>query len=182
MRIFYGIASQLDSARNAEVETLWRVLDEICGLKGVQITPVPHFSWQIVEGYNQDALLVVLADIAKKTKPFTAHTTGLGIFSGEMPVIYIPVVKDAVLLRFHEMLWEQTREMATGISPYYTPENWIPHITLAHGDVDHQNIHCALEKLAFRTYNWEFVVDHLVLGNQLEDEVWQLQTLFPFEG
>lgn len=177
-----GIATLLEPHKHADIEAMWSDLETDCDLKGIKITPVPHFSWQLVERYQLDRLFEVLDEFCKKSQPFLARTTGLGLFTGENPVIYIPLVKDYQLLQFHEALWKETAPSGSGISLHYSPENWIPHITLASEDVDRIKLSCALEKLAFQTYNWEFIVDHLVVGRQRDDETSEFIRRFDFGG
>lgn len=177
-----GIATLLEPHRYADIEAIWSYLEADCDLKGVKITPVPHVSWQLVDSYQMDMLFAVLEEFCRHAKPFLARTTGLGIFTGENPVIYIPLVKNHQLLRFHEILWNETARAGSGIIPHYSPENWIPHITLASGDVDRIKLSCAMERLAFHTYNWEFVVDHLVVGRQRDEEVSEFIRHFELGG
>jgi 2'-5' RNA ligase len=163
-----GIASLLDPPAESRVKEIWQELEDRCGLKGVRITPFPHFSWQVAEGYDIPALETALQQIARQTKPFPARTTGLGVFTGGGPILYIPLVKDRKLLEFHVLLWEATRTCAISAHPYYSPAAWIPHITLAYGDVNTGNLDCAMQALAFQSFDWEIMVDNLVFIAQSE--------------
>jgi 2'-5' RNA ligase len=109
-------------------------------------------------------------------------TTGLGIFTGEVPVIYIPLLKNPNLIAFHGHLWERLNGVGIGASHYYSPRRWAPHITLAHGDVDQEALVCALAKLAFREFNWEIIVDNLAFAYQPEDKTGWTKYRFPFLG
>jgi 2'-5' RNA ligase len=159
---------------------MWQDLAQNCGLSGVQATPLPHFSWQIAEAYDLQAIRPVLGDICRTTRPFAVMTTGLGIFTGGIPVIYIPVVKNPHLIHLHRRLWRATLPLSRESSPFYSPEMWLPHITLAHGDVDHDKLGCALGRLAFGNYNWEILVDHLTLVHQVEGQEGWLRMRFDF--
>ena len=48
----------------------------------------------------------------------------------------------------------------------YTPEQWVPHITLAYRDVSSANLDCVMQGLAFQDFNWEIQVDNLILVAQ----------------
>jgi 2'-5' RNA ligase len=161
-----GIATFLIDPHKTQVETLWRELEERCGLVGVKITPFPHFSYQVVEDYDQSRLEPILREIARNTHPFTVRTGGLGLFTGENPIIYLTLVKDAPLLCFHRMIWDRTKEVATGANPYYAPDLWVPHITLAYGDVDRSKLNCAMDFLASQPFEWEICVDNLAFVGQ----------------
>ena len=84
------------------------------------------------------------------------------MFSGVKPVIFIPLVKSPQLIEFHQKIWQRLESCGTGISPYYNPENWLPHISLAYSDVTQENIGQVMESLAFRTFNWTFEVNNFV--------------------
>ncbi len=161
-----GIASLLNDPHKSQVESIWQELEAKCGLIGVRVTPLPHFTYQVVEAYDQPQLVRIIREIAQKAMPFTVYTTGVGLFTGNTPVIYLPLVKNDLLLHFHKVIWDRTIELAHGVSPYYSPELWIPHITLGYGDVTNFNLGCAMETLAFRELNWEIAVDNLTFIGQ----------------
>jgi 2'-5' RNA ligase len=149
-------------------------------LAGIQITPIPHFSWHVAEGYDLKKVRPALEEIAKISEPFIIRSTGLGLFSGDKPVVFISLVKDVRLLRFHQLVWDKISPAADRPSPYYSPESWMPHITLAHGDLDANRVVCAMEKLAFRSFNWEILVDNIALINQDEGHVGKESLRFKF--
>jgi 2'-5' RNA ligase len=68
------------------------------------------------------------------------------------------------------MIWEQAKTSAHCINHFYSPASWIPHITLAHGDVDPHKLTCAMESIAFQSFDWEIIVDNLALIGQDEDD------------
>jgi 2'-5' RNA ligase len=158
----HGIVSMLPQPFYRQVEDLWDELERDHGLRGIRVTPYPHFSWQIGEEYDEAGLELTLSAVAKLSKPFTVRTTGLGFFSGEQPVLFIPVVKSPDLVRYHQQLWKALEPLGKGINPYYNPQNWVPHISLAYLDLNPQNIGAVTRVLAFRTFNWEFSVENLV--------------------
>jgi 2'-5' RNA ligase len=176
----HGIVSLLDPFHNHQVEDLWKELESDCGLTGIQVTPIPHFSWQVAYDYNLDLLKPAMEEIARISNPFVARTTGIGLFTGERPVMFISLVKDATLLNFHKLLWDMTKEAAVMPSSFYSPEAWMPHITLAHGDTDWTRITCAMEKLVFQPFNWEILVDNISLINQFEGKVGEEKLHFVF--
>jgi 2'-5' RNA ligase len=165
-----GIASLLDAPAYTQVVSIWQELETECELTGIKITPLAHFSWQVAEKFDLDKTAEILERITRKSKPFPASASGLGIFSGQVPVLYIPVVKDENLLRFHANLWEETRSVVKGSNRHYLPQFWIPHITLAYGDVDSIKLNCALRRLAFKPLNLEIQVNNLALVYQDNDE------------
>jgi 2'-5' RNA ligase len=157
----HGIVSLLPQPYYKEVESIWNKLEKEIGLTGVRVTPYPHFSWQIAESYDMDKLINVFEDIAVCTKPFEVKTTGIGLFTGKSPVVFIPVVKDVQLLKFHYSIWERLKQVGEDISDYYSPQSWVPHISLAYEDVTKENIGKVLNKLSFMDFSWSFEVDNI---------------------
>jgi 2'-5' RNA ligase len=167
----HGIVSLLDSKYYAKVEGLWDELELDCSLMGIQVTPLPHFSWQVAHDYDLKSLKPVLEKIASAAHPFKVRTTGIGLFTGPKPVVFISLVKDALLLRFHELVWRLTYNSAIFPSPFYAPEAWMPHITLAYGETNWSRLSCTLEKLVYHPFNWEIEVDHITVISQFEGQI-----------
>lgn len=178
----YAIVSLLDTQNDARLAALWRDLEADCRLAGVSLTPLPHFSWHIAAEYDFKRLEAGIESLAASARPFRVRTTGLGIFSGPSPVVYIPIIKDNFLAAFHKRVWDVVHPAAIGASSHYAPDVWIPHITLAYGDVDADKLSCAMDKLAFMTFNWEIEVGQLALVYALPGQVGKLQSKYPFGG
>ena len=156
-----GIISLLPPPFYQQVEALWDELEDSFALKGVRITPFPHFSWQIAENYDQAGLALTLKQIAARGIEFMAQTSGLGIFSSPQPTLYIALVRNPLLTRFHQQVWKAVEPLSTGASPYYRADNWVPHITIAYLDLTPQNIGALIQNLAFREFNWQFAVNNV---------------------
>ncbi len=102
----YAIASLLDSVSAYAVRGLWSRFETHCGLTGIKTTPLPHFSWLGAQEVQVGRVESVLSHIARQLRPFVARGAGLGIFTGPMPVLYVPLVKDAVIMEAHRRIWE----------------------------------------------------------------------------
>jgi 2'-5' RNA ligase len=166
-----GIASLLDKSATIRVELLWQELEARCGLVGIKTTPFPHISWQVTDAYDLKHLEKALETFAKQSQPFSVRSTGLGVFTGDHPILFISILKDEPLMRFQSLLWEQTNRIAIRPSPYYSPILWVPHITIAYNDVDQRNLDCAMQYLAFQNFDWEIQIDNLVFIAQTENQV-----------
>ncbi len=177
----HGLVSLLDPHHYALVEEIWAELARDCGLTGIQVTPYPHFSWKIALDYDFAALKIAAQEIAAEMEPFTVRATSLGIFTGEIPVVYLAVVRTAHLSALHAKIWARVLPLSTEPSPYYAPENWVPHISLAYGDVTHQNLPCVLQKLAFRHFDWEIKIDNISFLYEPECETCEKWFEYKFE-
>jgi 2'-5' RNA ligase len=178
----HGLVSLLAQPYYQKVQKIWDELEQECGLEGIRVTPYPHFSWQIAADYNLQKLGEVMENIAANTAPFSVLTTGLGIFTGPKPVIFVPLVKSTQLMNFHDLVWESVKLLGRDISPYYDPCSWTPHISLAYEDVNEFNISAVINKLVFETYNWEITVDNISLIYEPEGEIGKLKYNFQFIG
>ena len=176
----HGIVSLLDEKHYKLVEGLWGELESDFGLSGIKVTPFPHFSWNIANDFNYPDLETALQRIASSVRPFRLVTTGVGLFTGEKTTIYIPVVKTVELLRYHGLIWELTASASHGRSPLYSPAQWMPHISLAYGDVTQQNIGPLMERLAFQSFNWEMTIDNIALVYEPSGTVGILKNHFKF--
>ncbi len=156
-----AIASLLDIHANRQVEEIWDWLEANCGLSEIKLTPLPHFSWQTAETYDIEPLEAALQGLTSRITPFTVRTAGIGVFTGEIPVFYLSLVKTSQLLSLHQMIWEHVSPFGRTINDLYAPEYWIPHISLAYRDITPAKLACALEGLIYSPLDIEILVDNL---------------------
>ena len=180
--VMHGLVSFLDASHYKTVEDIWSELETNFGLTGIKVTPYPHFSWQVAEDYEWDVIAEKMKEISENTTPFIVRTAGLGIFSGESPIIFIAVVKDLNLIKHHTDIFNTVEPVAKGIVPYYHPNVWVPHISLAYSDVIENNIGVIMRFLSFRHFNWEIEIDNLALIYEPTGSIGQLKYKFKFSG
>ncbi len=178
----YGIVALLDDEHTARVEGLWDELREVCGLSCIELTPFPHFSWHIAEDYDFEQLEDRLSVVVQQTFAFKVTTAGLGVFTGDQPVVYLQVVKDAHLLKLHQHIWDEIQGLGLGISRHYVPDHWMPHITLANRDVSGENLPCIFSLLGKRNFNWEIEVSQYAIGHQHGDAPGEITRIFPLNS
>jgi 2'-5' RNA ligase len=178
----HGVVSLLDDVHYALVEKLWDELAQKFDVRGIYVTPFPHFSYQVAESYDVEAVESVLRDVAGRTRPFRVRTAGLGIFTVASPILHIPIVRSPELTAFHAELWRALPQTPTGkVAAYYQPEAWVPHITLAHGDVDAAKVGEVIARLSARNFHWEITVNNLSLIYDTGTEQ-GLRCRFNFDG
>lgn len=181
-RPLHSLATLLPSVQAEKVQALWNAIEESTGLKGVRRTPQPHFSWQLANDYDFEALARQAQALAARSKPFLVKTCGLGLFTAPTPVLFIPLIKTAALAEFHKQVWDETKTASASRSVYYRPVVWMPHITLACSDTAAGRLGPVIEELAFQSYDWEFAVDHLAILQQPEEGPARLRARFAFGG
>jgi 2'-5' RNA ligase len=167
----YAIASLLDPYSSQKIQELWDYLESDCGLSGIKKTPLPHFSWQGANDYHFPQVSELLQKLANEIAPFAVKTAGLGIFTSESPILYLPLVKTQHLMKIHKKIWDGVETNADQLIDFYAPDSWMPHITLAYHDLNRQNLPCAFSELAFRPFKFEITVNNLAVIYQSDQEV-----------
>ena len=156
-----GVVSLLDEQHHRVVEDMWAELAERFGLRGVYATPYPHFSYQIAPQYDAELLKSILEDVAARQTVFHVQTTGLGIFTGAQPVLYIPVVRSLQLTQFQQLLWNELASASQDASEYYHPDRWMPHITISFSDLDKSRLADVIVWLSERPFHWTIEINNL---------------------
>jgi len=159
----YAIISTLDTDSAKIVSDLWQRLCKSCGLKEIYNLSTPHFTWFLAEGLDHGKVMPLIRQIASMRDPFKVHTFGLGIFSGEKPVLYLPIVKFVEMIHLHRAIWNQIQPYGEDPELYYSPRLWVPHITLALKDLTKENLACAVNAIAFDPIELFIAVNNLAL-------------------
>ncbi len=158
----HAVVSLLDPVSDTLVRMLWAKLDANCGLRAALITPLPHVSWLVGEGFDFETLRTAAALFAAEHAPMTTRMSGLGVFTGaEDIVFFVQLVKTQELMRFHRAVSAFSRPHVASPSPHYAPDRWMPHITLAHRDVTPDSLACAARALANQDLTQEVRLESL---------------------
>lgn len=176
----YAIISELDQQSSVKVIEFWKTLREACGLRGIYDVPTPHFTWFAAEKLDVDQAKSIISQIVKGVKPFEIRTFGLGVFSGDHPVLYLPLVKTRKILNFHDEVWEKLRPYSEETQLYYSPWLWVPHITLALKDLSRENLSCAINAIAYEPIELINRVTNLILADYKDERPGQMLERFPF--
>lgn len=155
-----AIISLLPDPFYRQVEQLWDQLENEVGLRGIRSAPFPHFSWQGAQEYEENGLELILKTMADLSKPIKVQTSGLGLFTGKYPVIFINVIKSPQLMRMHQQIWSGTRPIGKEFNLYYEPDVWQPHISIAMEDVTPEKIGPVMKELSVIEFNWTFEIDN----------------------
>lgn len=171
-----AITSLLDPKHSDLVNNIIIDFEKEFGLKKVQATPLPHITYLIAETFHIGLLKNYLSRLCDTVRPIHAYSTGIGVFPGEHPVIYIPVLRTQPLNKLHSQLFQDISKMSIQVGPYSKPQLWLPHISLALGDVTNDMMTPIFQYLAHYTFDWEIVLDNLsifresVNGHSFEKE------------
>lgn len=178
----YAIISELDPVSSSTVSSLWYKLREACGLKEIYNIPTPHFTWFAADGLNIPKAAPILTQIAEASELLNLHVFGLGIFSGEHPILYLPMVKSMDMISLHQKIWNQTQPYSEGKKFYYSPRLWVPHITLALKDLTRENMACAVNAVSFEPIELFVTVNSLAIVEHIDENIGKTLEIFKFNG
>jgi 2'-5' RNA ligase len=160
----HGIVSLLDPSHAAQVAAVWARLQDQLDLQGMDIPPFPHVSYHVAEQYEVVLVEPLVRAVATHTAPVEVVTTGLGIFTrGLQPVLYITVARHPGLSALQAALWPTLAACSAGIIEYYHPDQWVPHITLHHGNLSADALAEAVRFLSHWDLTWRLRLDNLTL-------------------
>lgn len=138
-----GIVSLLDAASEQAVRALWNELDRDWNLReGVRSAPIPHISYHVAETYDLTRIGHIPRRVAVETPPLRARIIGLDRFTEIEPVLYLAVERSAALLTLHASIWRAVEDagIARDAWKVYAPTYWVPHLTLAMGDLTEETL------------------------------------------
>ena len=159
----YALAALLDDTYTGKVQQIWDVLERECDLKILDIPPYPHVSFHGASAYHLEELDRQLREIARRIDVFRIHTTGLGVFTGKNPVVYIPVVASMPLLEIHQLLWDKTSQFGRQVNMLYQPDSWVPHITVLHDEIDADCMDCIFSHFIETPFAWDIEINRLAV-------------------
>ena len=128
----HAVVSLCDEPTTKAVNNLWAELANDFGVGHLaEVLPYPHVSYQIARHYDEAQLTNLVEQLAHQATPFSLQASGLALFTGLHPVLYVPIVRSIELSHFHQKVWQTILPAGEGIPLYYEPNFWMPHITLA---------------------------------------------------
>jgi len=159
----YAIIFNFDKKSDKKIRKVFRFLKE------KNLAPYmhesknsPHIGTAIFDSYDEKLATTILPDFAEKHPPISLQFAGMGIFTGESPVIYFSPVVTNELLELH-------KELNTLMFPYinnplslYMPGNWMPHCTIGF-KFPKKN----LSEIIHELNNIEFPIDFIINSFQL---------------
>lgn len=164
-----GIATLLDGADRERIEAIWDELRRDFGVRGVHARRFPHFSYHVAAEYDLAGVRVKLGGLARMIRPFTVRTSGIGIFTRKQPVIYLPVARTPALETLRQRIARSVEGIADAPNDYYAEDIWIPHVTIAEGDVDLLVLPEIVRRFGERNLQWEMPATNIAVIHAAED-------------
>jgi len=129
--MFYAIATLIDHS------TWGRILDKNPAVRDLIVSRQSqqeyiHFSWLISEDLDKEKTIKLLDDVAISTVEFDIQSGGIGIFTGIVPAITYGLVRNQQASHIQSRIWNNCLEHMGSMNMKYSPDRWIPHITILH--------------------------------------------------
>lgn len=175
----HAVVSFLDRKNTRVVRSFSKEVDRALRSHDALGTPVPHISYQGASEYKMEKLEHVLQRFASQSRRFKVHAGGLGIFTGFTPVLYVPVVRTSELSRFHLSLLRRISSNGSGLSEYYEPDLWTPHITIARTGVNQRPLAEIIGRLARKELELDITIDNLAIIHDDKGR-YSVRSRFPF--
>jgi len=174
-----GIVTLLDGADRERIEAIWDELRRDFGVRGVHAQRFPHFTYHAAAEYDPAGVRAKLDGLARTIRPFTVRTSGIGIFTRKQPVIFLPVARSPSIESLRQRIARGVEDFADAPNDYYAEDIWIPHVTLAEGDVDLLVLPEIVRRFGERTLQWEMLATNVAVIHAAED-VQEIRFRFDF--
>ncbi len=158
-----AIVSLLDEVHCRRLELLWDELRDRFGLTTGFATRYPHFSYLSAENITHESIDFLLEPLANEARPLTVTTAGLGYFPGPTPVIHLPIVRTFEIGTLHRKIWESCATAEIDPRAQFSPETWIPHITLALDGLSEIDPMSVFKWLTGLDLEWSIEIDNLAV-------------------
>ncbi|MEO8540989.1 MAG: 2'-5' RNA ligase family protein, partial [bacterium] len=171
-----------DDAHTARVASLWHEMHDRFGIPLGYSGALPHITFHLGTHDVETGAETVGQAVAAATPPFAITTAGLGIFGGPTPVLHLMVARSPEVANLAQTL--TARLAAAGFpstDPYFAADKWIPHITIAHGNLVGRDLAPLLAWLVVQPLAWEIPLHSLSIARETPDGVEVLAT-FPLGG
>lgn len=157
------LATSLDEPAASRIRELWDRLEADLGLRGVRKVPFPHLTWLGCEMLDTPRFVEILGTFSALSGPVKARSASLGLFLKPAPVLHLAVVRSPELERMHRQLWDLVETCAAEMHALYRPDLWVPHITLAQGDLEPEHVPEALRRCMHLNFPIDLTLKNLTL-------------------
>lgn len=161
------IVSILENKPYKEVKKIWKFIEKEYSSSGVQLFKHPHMTFQGGKTKNPGQVYKDFKDVVSKIKPFWIEVCGVRHFNKE--AIWLKVEKTKNMIELSELINDFMKEHCRDLFGCYAPEKWIPHITLAMGDLTEDNFEKAWKELKKQKIGFKQKLHNICIVRQYPD-------------
>lgn len=141
----YAVEMFFDKESDAQIRKIWRSLKESGISSWMEDSgSVPHVTLSVFGELDADEADRRLASFAEKVSGFPLVFASIGAFPTDEGVLFLAPVVTGELLRVHNAFHDFFADLREYQWPYYLPDSWVPHCTLAI-NIKWEEVHKALE-------------------------------------
>ncbi|GGF29162.1 hypothetical protein GCM10010954_30390 [Halobacillus andaensis] len=158
-----GVATLLSGEEKLEVLTYWNMFEIDFNSTGVQSFDSPNFGYQGGTCEDAASLKKDLEQLWAAHPSFEVNVDGFGYFEEPSPVVYLKIEKNERLAALHKDVHQLLEQHCENLFALYAPDQWVPHITLAMGDISPEDIQIFKKEYHNHAPAFTQKVDHLAL-------------------
>ena len=159
-----AIVSALDDPHREMVENIWGELKAVFGLQGVIGSTRPHVTYHVAESYDAARIGDALAAVARaRCGHSRLRRTASACSAAMRRCCTCTCRRRPRSRRCTAQCGTPSPPIATGPKPVYGAATWVPHITLASGDLTADALPLALQFLNRREYRWTIAITNVCL-------------------
>jgi len=141
----YAVLLYFDPETEQRILDLRRALRQAGSLSTTNSMGVrPHISLAGFSEVEPGALLSLVEEYAGGLEPFRVQLSAIGLFPTPENVLFLSPAPTSQLLTHHQEFHRRLTRSGLSSSPYYAPENWVPHCTVEM-NLPNQQFYKALE-------------------------------------
>ncbi len=127
-----AIPLYFDPLTEAAIQAVWQELAKqkiapFMASSGIR----PHLTLAIYRDINRYSCQALLSPLIERLNPLPVSFTYLGIFPSPAPVVFLAPTVTRDLLALHAEVNRLLDEAGDTPDPFYLPDHWVPHCTLA---------------------------------------------------
>ena len=159
-----GILSILEEKVLDEVLRLWKLFETKYRSMGVRSFAYPNLSFQGGRCHDVAPIEDALSSLSRHLRPFELILDGFGSFETHSKVIFLKVKLTDELRHINQVVNRMLQRHCEEVFDNYLPERWVPHVTVAMGDLTDDNLERAKRDLSgfHPHYRQRISIIHLV--------------------
>lgn len=128
----YAAVIKLDTISSRIVSECWQELARgNIGRYMIDNDYQPHVTLGVCDKLDNQKCFIGFKDFAGAREPFTITLSSFGFFIGEESALFLGVTPTKQLIDLHAEFHDTFCRHAEHVNPYFSPENWVPHCSLA---------------------------------------------------
>jgi|GEM_PF-3907950 len=121
---------------------------------------VPRLSYHVAGSYNWNGVIDALDEIGGHFGPFDIVADAVAIFESIPAVVYLTVSDPEHLRELQRFVFDRVARHSHSPDEYYTPQAWVPHVTIASG-IDPQEASKLAQSLRSKKLHWKIRIDNI---------------------